>query len=550
MSKYTPEEVRLLATVRDDILRRPQFYQAGADFLVAEFGPDRLYQKAVEDWERWKDHPTEIAANQAIARKRTRLTSDPELESDERDRIDRENYAAITRMPDRAKFTTGQSACKAIQALLYGEDGTHNDVRAKAILLMAVMLWDNDVHTRHPIFSAFGDWGVSPNGKVETIDRWAATYFLDDLDSRKSLDRWMANVQMAWAGLIHADSPDPAWEAAVQKFRDLPISAEIKDPLVKVFQTVVRQPESFRSAASEVQKLIADGQEKARQSGMTDDWSFWTREVLTDVADEVTTGLALPAFVEWKKRLSILLAISLYPGDLSAIGECGMVPWENRWAEPGADLPALPSFGRVAIFFELDGTLREQAKDRVFESHTRHFNQLVQGKVVPEHVGTRKHLERGLLGQLVDRLIPPQKQSPLETSGIIENTAPDPMPVLSSDRDPPRQQEAEDAAQPRSATKEPSKEALAAYRISIQTGKKQQEIADILSREFHRQISQGQVSKWIREVKKYLEAGNVLPDMPVAARPVPVDPGVIEMGPRGDRRAKHQRGKYEDVLDD
>jgi hypothetical protein len=95
--------------------------------------------------------------------------------------------------------------------------------------------------------------------------------------------------------------------------------------------------------------------------------------------------------------------------------------------------------------------------------------------------------------------------------------------------------------------KEPQKIAIAAYRAQFINGKKQQEIAEMLENEFKKPVSQGQVSRWISEVKKYIEAGNVLPDFPKPTdKPVSIDPDVIDMGERQDRLAKRQRPRKSD----
>jgi len=62
-------------------------------------------------------------------------------------------------------------------------------------------------------------------------------------------------------------------------------------------------------------------------------------------------------------------------------------------------------------------------------------------------------------------------------------------------------------------TREPSPLAMQAYRLHVLSEITQTEIAAMLSRESKRPISQGQVSKWVTEVREYVEAGNVLPDL-------------------------------------
>jgi restriction endonuclease Mrr len=91
--------------------------------------------------------------------------------------------------------------------------------------------------------------------------------------------------------------------------------------------------------------------------------------------------------------------------------------------------------------------------------------------------------------------------------------------------------------------KEPPPETFAAYRISRGTGSTQATIAEQLSREFGRPIHQGNVSRWLRQVTKWLEDGNVLPPMPepMKRKPMPMDPERIDLGQNQERRPRHQR---------
>lgn len=110
--------------------------------------------------------------------------------------------------------------------------------------------------------------------------------------------------------------------------------------------------------------------------------------------------------------------------------------------------------------------------------------------------------------------------------------------------------ESEPALQPKEPAlqlKQPSKEAFAAYRIHKEYGKKQTEIAKLLEAEFHRSICQGQVSKWCKEVKKWLTAGGFLPQESTTASTIrSVDPADLEMGKRTDGRTPRQREKRDD----
>jgi len=91
----------------------------------------------------------------------------------------------------------------------------------------------------------------------------------------------------------------------------------------------------------------------------------------------------------------------------------------------------------------------------------------------------------------------------------------------------------------------PSAAAIACYRVHFYTGKPQTEVAEILTRELKQSITQGQVSKWLKQVTKWIEAGNVLPGFtkPTAGESQAMDPSILNMGKRRDQRTKRQRNR-------
>jgi len=98
--------------------------------------------------------------------------------------------------------------------------------------------------------------------------------------------------------------------------------------------------------------------------------------------------------------------------------------------------------------------------------------------------------------------------------------------------------------------KEPSSLAMEAYRLRFLRGFKQTDIAGMLSKEHKRKISQGQVSKWVAEVRVYVEAGNVLPDPPkdeAKANLRYADPATLDYQnkPDGKVRARKSRLQYD-----
>lgn len=84
--------------------------------------------------------------------------------------------------------------------------------------------------------------------------------------------------------------------------------------------------------------------------------------------------------------------------------------------------------------------------------------------------------------------------------------------------------------------KQPTEKALQAWRLQTLLGiNDQTELAQKLTQNGV-SATQGQVSRWLKQVKDYLEAGNVLPGLPTMSKTQTVDPSVIDMGERKDRR--------------
>lgn len=82
--------------------------------------------------------------------------------------------------------------------------------------------------------------------------------------------------------------------------------------------------------------------------------------------------------------------------------------------------------------------------------------------------------------------------------------------------------------------KEPSKEAAQAYKLYYGTGENQTEIAKIMTRELRRPVSQGQVSKWVNQYKKWAKVNNIpIPEKPTI---INMDSNKLSMGKRTDGR--------------
>jgi hypothetical protein len=105
--------------------------------------------------------------------------------------------------------------------------------------------------------------------------------------------------------------------------------------------------------------------------------------------------------------------------------------------------------------------------------------------------------------------------------------------------------------QPRPVTKEPSKDAITVYRYWFASScvlsdrKTQTQLAEDpnLMQLLGRKVDQGTISRMLRKVKDWIEAGNVLPDLsePLESKPTPMDPERIDLGQNRERRPKHQR---------
>jgi hypothetical protein len=107
---------------------------------------------------------------------------------------------------------------------------------------------------------------------------------------------------------------------------------------------------------------------------------------------------------------------------------------------------------------------------------------------------------------------------------------------------PPK--EAESVSTP---AKMPKEIALSAYRLWIATGATQTQLAEKLSQVHQKKIGQGQVSRWIKEVKEFVKAGNILPDPPkTSPKILTTDPATIDRGERQDGLTRRQRPQFSD----
>ena len=90
--------------------------------------------------------------------------------------------------------------------------------------------------------------------------------------------------------------------------------------------------------------------------------------------------------------------------------------------------------------------------------------------------------------------------------------------------------------------KPPSDKALKVYRLRAVIGTKTQTELATKMTEQGVPATQGQVSKWLKEVEEAQAAGYILPDLPhLDGEPQSIDPQVLEMGKRQDGRTRRQR---------
>jgi hypothetical protein len=135
-----------------------------------------------------------------------------------------------------------------------------------------------------------------------------------------------------------------------------------------------------------------------------------------------------------------------------------------------------------------------------------------------------------------DRIIE-RLQSEPASNQTIDTPAEDTEQVKADNEDMP-------AAKP--SLKPPPDQAIKAYRLKwILGAPTQTEIARNLSRELGRPVSQGQVSRWLKQAEEFVRAGGVLPGLPnvPADKPRSIDPERLDLGRRQDGRTERQRDR-------
>jgi len=106
-----------------------------------------------------------------------------------------------------------------------------------------------------------------------------------------------------------------------------------------------------------------------------------------------------------------------------------------------------------------------------------------------------------------------------------------------------------DESTPAIPSKRPSKKAFQAWftRDVLGVGT-QEEIAEKMTEEGI-PATQGQVSKWLREVEEYRKAGGTMPEIEELDSLDTIDPAIIDVGARQDGRTRRQRQRRDDNAD-
>ena len=105
----------------------------------------------------------------------------------------------------------------------------------------------------------------------------------------------------------------------------------------------------------------------------------------------------------------------------------------------------------------------------------------------------------------------------------------------------------EEPGQQGGSIKRPPEKAMMAWRLrDLQGINNQTELAKKLT-EMGYPATQGQVSRWLEEVKRYLAEGGVLPRIePLKSKPSSMDPALLNLGSRRDGRTQRQRSRRAD----
>lgn len=212
-------------------------------------------------------------------------------------------------------------------------------------------------------------------------------------DLRDEVDLQVVNASRA--------APD---RVPVERIRHLPISDEAKEVFVAATKFVLDNPKRFGAAAARLGTEVYPG--GPLPAGQVDRAAYILRQIFQDYAAADIRTLLGSDYDLWAHSMLLLAVLVSYAGDLAAFGPCGAIPWHNSSEsiqmttpatahESAADLAggpedldadefSIPLPGREWALLDLRGKLWDELQD-------------------PEPVAGGPNIERGILGQFVDK---------------------------------------------------------------------------------------------------------------------------------------------------
>lgn len=251
---FTPEDKTFLATIRDNIAARPDFYRAGIDYLHRRYSVDTLHAADLKTWEELRK------INSAV---------------EEPDR-------------DGSSYWPCQRLIRAFGELLRDGLDTPDDdpkpydpEKAKAVLCLTWLLTDKNAN-KHPLGEAFGPWlaGQHEYAELPYNDEFALQVAakgramariatLDELNGQYR-SRWMELTRLASDALAdelkeHVDLQDARALKATQD------SASNFTPaaVLSLIQEVKDQSAALQSRLDDVATLSLPPQAKAQGRALT-----------------------------------------------------------------------------------------------------------------------------------------------------------------------------------------------------------------------------------------------------------------------------------------
>ncbi len=220
-------------------------------------------------------------------------------------------------------------------------------------------------------------------------------------------------------------------ETLLVRIKGLPIPEDCKEPLAAASRLVLADVRRFAAAAARLEAELAalpapqpppPGPDEAAEADeppplLVDQIG----QVLRGVAAATPAAVPPSEFDAWADRVLLLAALAAYPGDLSALGRCGAIPWEHQpaRASQGRDPQGLVGTepGRAWILFDLN----YKPHDDVTDGEPRSFH--VNGQA-QEVVKGRPSVLRRFVGLLTPVLEERTGRLPVGTPSGREAEAP------------------------------------------------------------------------------------------------------------------------------